>query len=420
MAHLSANLPRSFNVNILYHNYQVVTSVVNLANYFVEISAASNYTCGIRFLGTLFCWGENSPNQLLGASDATLTSSGVGFPCKGDTNQTCVTKPIQIAIGHYFTHVATGGIGACAIEKGTGLVWCWGNNSNGLLGVSISAGELVPPTPIASSIQFQQIAAGGTHFCGVSSGTAYCWGDNTFGEIGNGVALESFGQVGGVTSPYALGTGWTQISAGNSYSCGIQNSVAKCWGGYGDIYVIGAGVGNHLTPSAVTASWGSAAPTSLSVAGGDAQTMCAVIPAGSPGAGAWCWGHDVGDPNGYNPVLGEAYIPMQLPNGNVLTQVANGWHQGCGLDGVGNALCWGSNLYGATGVRNSMYTSTVTAVNAGGIQFTGITSGDDHVCALTNGGGVYCWGSNEFGQFGDNDQQLVGIPTPTVVWGTNP
>lgn len=418
--HFNPNQVSTVTVSVLYHNYQSLINLAVLANNFVEISAASNYTCGIRFLGTLYCWGENSPNQLLGASDATLRSSGVGFTCKGDANQTCVTEPLQIAPGHLFTRVATGATGACAIEKGTGAAWCWGNNSDGLLGVSTSAGELVPPTPIASPIQFQQIAAGGTHFCGISSGLAYCWGDNTNGEIGNGTALGSFGQVGGLTTPYELpGTGWTQISAGNGYTCGIQNSVAKCWGGLNDIYVNGAGVAHNWSPAVVTASWGSATPSSLSVAGGDAQTMCAVIPGGSVGAGAWCWGHDVGDPNGSNPPLGEAYIPYEMPGGSGLTQVANGWHQGCGLDGSGNALCWGSNLYGATGVRNSYYTSTVTAVNAGTLQFTRIASGDDHVCAVTNTGGVYCWGSNEYGQFGDNDQQLVGIPTPTVVWGSN-
>ncbi|HWH52700.1 MAG TPA: hypothetical protein VN651_14215 [Gemmatimonadaceae bacterium] len=413
IAHLTSNLPREINVVVAYHNYQSIASLTVLANAFTKISAAANYTCGLRYNGALSCWGENSPNQLLGASDAELEASGVGVPCTGDSNQICVTSPLHIAVGKFFTDLSTSATHACAIEKGTAITYCWGNNSGGLLGVSSSA-ALVPPTSLASSIQFQQISAGATHTCGISNGNGYCWGDNNEGELGNGF-MTWMTNGGGSSTPLQLpGSGWTQISAANEFTCGIISSVAKCWGN--DKYLLGAGwQATHQSPDTVDRTYAPAIPSQLGIAS-SASRMCAIMPAGGPNPGAWCWGYDVSDPNSSS--LGRSYFPIQLAGASVFTQMANGTNQSCGLDGSGNALCWGSNVYGATGVRNGGYTATVTPVAAGNLTFRSIVSGSDHVCTIASTGYVYCWGSNEYGQLGDSDQQLVGIPTPTLVWGS--
>jgi alpha-tubulin suppressor-like RCC1 family protein len=364
IGHLFTNSPAKFSVVLAYHNYQSIASLVVLANIFKKISAAANYTCGVRLNGELSCWGENTANQLLGASDAQLKQYDGGTPCTGDTNQTCVTRPLHIAVGHFFTDLTTGPTSACAIEKGTATTYCWGNNSGGLLGVN-SSSELVPPTPLASPIQFQQISAGATHTCGISNGNGYCWGDNAQGELGNGGMTWVTGGGGSATPLQLPGTGWTQISAGNQFTFGIIASVAKCWGN--DRYNLGAGwQTTHQSPDTVDRTYAPAAPSQLGN-GSDATTMCAIMPAGGQNPGAWCWGYGVGDPNSVG--MGKSYFPIQLPGAGVLTQVAIGSDQSCGLDGSGNALCWGSN---------------------------------------------------EYGQFGDGDQQLVGIPTPTVVWGSAP
>lgn len=82
----------------------------------------------------------------------------------------------------------------------------------------------------------------------------------------------------------------------------------------------------------------------------------------------------------------------------------------CALTGAGAVLCWGGNTNGALGNRaippcmlgqrrecSSIVPLGVTGLDAG---VTAIASGPFHVCALTEAGGVKCWGNNAHGQVG--------------------
>jgi hypothetical protein len=95
----------------------------------------------------------------------------------------------------------------------------------------------------------------------------------------------------------------------------------------------------------------------------------------------------------------------------------------CALTTAGGVVCWGDNTDGALGdgttttrtvpVQVSGLSSGVIAIAAGG------TSGVDwgQTCALTTGGGVLCWGANDFGQVGNNS--LTNSLTPVPVSGAS-
>lgn len=59
---------------------------------------------------------------------------------------------------------------------------------------------------------------------------------------------------------------------------------------------------------------------------------------------------------------------------------------------------------------------TVDAATAAALQFTQVSTYDDHTCGLTTAGLAYCWGDNQFGELGDGG----GSPreeTPVAVAG---
>lgn len=87
----------------------------------------------------------------------------------------------------------------------------------------------------------------------------------------------------------------------------------------------------------------------------------------------------------------------------------------CALTSTGGLKCWGNNAYGqlGDGTRNGRSTpGWVTGLTTGVIA---VAAGAYHTCAVTNVGGVKCWGRNDFGQLGDDTN--ADKPLPTAVSG---
>ncbi|MEO8134573.1 MAG: RCC1 repeat-containing protein [Betaproteobacteria bacterium] len=81
--------------------------------------------------------------------------------------------------------------------------------------------------------------------------------------------------------------------------------------------------------------------------------------------------------------------------------ITMGSEHACALTGAGAVKCWGSGYAGQLGnddFRDPNIAATVTGLSSG---IVAITAGANHTCALTAAGGVKCWGSNQRGQIGD-------------------
>ncbi len=226
----------------------------------VEVAAGLNHTCSVKQDGTLWCWGRNAAGQL------------------GDGSTTARVDPKQILpadMANWKTVVANGDF-TCGL-RGAGVLWCWGRNDSGQLGLGNVNTPVTTPTNVGPEI-YTAIDTSANHTCGVrQDGTLWCWGRNASGELGLGNTTAqslptqvgsdkdwerpwlgqgvwtcatkksgdlycwgsgSYGQLGAgnlttVTSPQKVPSlvTWKAASVGNEHTCGIRtDGKLACWG----------------------------------------------------------------------------------------------------------------------------------------------------------------------------------------------
>ncbi len=146
-------------------------ALVSGGHAFVGLSGYSTHTCGVDTGGDTWCWGGNAFGQL------------------GDNTTTASSTPRLVAGGLKFSAVAAALEHTCGLTTG-GEGYCWGQNTglqvSGQLGNGSSTPSLVP-VKVAGGRMFVQLLAGRQTTCGrTASGLVYCWGDNRFGQLGVG------------------------------------------------------------------------------------------------------------------------------------------------------------------------------------------------------------------------------------------
>ncbi len=304
-----------------------------------------------------------------------------GFTCTcklgytGDGVSCDVSPYIAIAAGEQHT---------CGL-RGDDSVWCWGANALGQVGNGTSD-EQLSPVPIAGD--FAMISAGGANTCGITlGGQLWCWGYN-------GTSSSQ--------TPVLVGSDWDYVDASAYHRCAIKSDHSLyCWG-FGTHGELGDGTtDNHSSPVAIgSAAWST-------VAGG-AQFTCGIQVDGS----LWCWGSNsigklgVGD---YDDRL----TPTQVGTETDWTAIAPGNDHACGLrtDLDNNATtlwCWGSN---SVGQAAGAYGNTPGQVGSWS-DWRQVTAQGRHTCGIRAGGGLYCWGDNEWGGLGIGSNDNQGDPQP--------
>jgi alpha-tubulin suppressor-like RCC1 family protein len=111
-----------------------------------------------------------------------------------------------------------------------------------------------------------------------------------------------------------------------------------------------------------------------------------------------------------------AVLPsINLGTGRTATATAPGGYHTCALLDNASVKCWGRNNYGQLGIDNTTTMGNTSGsmallpvVNLGtGRTATAIAAGLFHSCALLDNASVKCWGNNDYGQLGiDNNTQM--------------
>ena len=331
----------------------------------VDIFSAQYHSCALTSIGKVYCWGQNANGQL---GNGTLTSTGTPVEVGGLLADKKVT--------------AIGGTANSTCAVADGKIYCWGNNSSGLVGIGNTTGTHSTPrlvtagntsTTLPSSYVATAISTSGSRsgtICAIADGKAYCWGRNGIGEVGdNTTTLRTIptkvvdtGVLSGKTITAISQDGYASSATGGfAHVCVVADSKAYCWGENGSGQLGRGDFVDSRVPVAVNASG----------------------------------------------VLKD----------KVVTDIAVGLSHSCAL-ASGEVYCWGAGGYGQVGDNSFSGTYRPSPVKVYqekgallGVGILRIGAGANRGCAVVDSGKSYCWGLNGSGQIGDGSTDNRAKPT---------
>lgn len=358
-----------------------------------SISAGNDHTCAVTTEGGVQCWGANYYGQLGdGTTDDRLTPVNVvGF-----------TGEVVIA-------VSAGAGYTCALTSAGG-VKCWGANYFGQLGDGTTVDRFTPVLVSGlDSIVVEEISVGAGHTCAVTSeGGVMCWGNNGSGQLGYDTTPDSFSSipdfVGGFTDEVVIA-----ISAGDNHTCAITSDKrVKCWGNNGDGQLGDWTRNSSIIPVTVKESL-SEDLLALAVSLGEYHT-CAITSTNV----VKCWGYNSDGQLG-DGTTDDSLIPVDVSGlTSEVKAISAGGSHNCALTMTGDLKCWGDNDYGKLGDTSTTDRHTPVLVTELSIGIKAVSAGAYHTCALSSGGAVKCWGKNDYGQLGDGTTTRLTTPVDVV------
>ena len=116
----------------------------------------------------------------------------------------------------------------------------------------------------------------------------------------------------------------------------------------------------------------------------------------------------------------QALIPtVNLGTGRTATAISAGFYHTCAILDNASVKCWGWNNSGRLGIDNGSTMgeeagdmALIPTVNLGtGRTATAISVGYQHSCAVLDNASIKCWGRNENGQLGIDNDTVMGDGT---------
>jgi alpha-tubulin suppressor-like RCC1 family protein len=376
----------------------------------VKVISGYEYSCALDNTGDVYCWGDNSNNQL-GVNKTT-------YPMREDPIMLDATNIGVINFKEIWNSIDYQGNQYVWDVRGCGVDdlqerYCWGD---------LESESDLPH-------EYNQIDGGkNAHACGITdSGEAYCWGWNNNGQLGDGNTGDYFVSI---DNPVVVSGNhrFVKVSAGSYHTCGLtEGGEVYCWGKndkgqLGTASQLSTNVPNKINTSLIADSH------FIDVSVGR-NHACAIGESGD----VYCWGWNT------KGILGDGTqtdrnVPVSVNNTYIsnenFTEVYVGPMISCGLTTLGEAYCWGADYFGELG-NNQSYSSycgstggtqpgfcskvpvPVDQSNLGGARFDSLSPGKEmFICGLTEGGDVYCWGRDNMGQVGDGAAAVNQCPRP--------
>jgi alpha-tubulin suppressor-like RCC1 family protein len=349
----------------------------------IQIVAGKQHTLGLTSSGALYAWGLNTSGQL-GINSTVNTSVPVLVSGPSGASWSSISAGDSYSVG-----IAT-----------NGQLYAWGNNNSGQIGNgSVTSSSRPTLVSAPSGTSWAAVAAGGSHVLAVSTtGLLYAWGDNTQGQLGtnNTTAVSVPTLVSGPAS-----TSWSVVAAHSNHSFAISTDFVLYGWGSNTGAELGINVttkNSHSSPVMVS---GPSGVSWVQVATGNSHTVA--ITANNE---LYAWGSNTRGQVGVNGPTTSVYlspVTVAAADGSYWTNAACGDNHTLAIDSTGVLWAWGDNSVGQLGLNSlvpGMEPSPVMVSGPTGTSWSVISAGTSHSMAISFDNTVYGWGGNSTGQIG--------------------
>ena len=315
------------------------------------VNGGYNFSFAIKTDGTAWAWGTNGYGPL-GLSDRTGRSS-----------------PAQIGSLTNWLSITAGSYSAIAV-KTDGTLWGWGRNQLGEIGKGNTT-SYSSPVQVGSLTNWSYATIKNTDYCIAvkTDGTLWCWGNNSNGQLG-------LGNTTSYSSPKQIGalTDWTNnIAVCQETTAAIKSNGSLWTWGRGYLGTLGNNGAANYRSSPVQIG---ALTNWLSISGAY-RCLYSVKTDGT----IWCWGSNVNGQLGLGNTT-DYSSPKQIGALTTWSLSSAGGRKVAAIKTDGTAWSWGSNTSGQLGLGNTTNYSSPKQIGSL-TNWDLVSSGDNHVLALT-------------------------------------
>jgi alpha-tubulin suppressor-like RCC1 family protein len=235
-----------------------------------------------------------------------------------------------------------------------------------------------------------RIVAAFEHTCVVDDAGLFCWGRNADGQLGLGNSSPA------LSRPQRIERAgdYSELCTGETHTWGLcAEGALECWGGNEQGQL---GLGDMASRSEPTPTAAGLAFSSIACGG---NITCGVAAAGA----LYCWGDNAEGQLGLgdsDAVMREIAVPTRVPLALPARQVSVGQGHVCAVVEGGALYCWGRNSQAQLGIGSGRgQVRSPTLVNGGG-SYLQVTAALAHTCGVRVDGRLFCWGLDLDGRLG--------------------
>jgi alpha-tubulin suppressor-like RCC1 family protein len=201
----------------------------------VQIAVGGAHNCALLSDGRVKCWGDNGFGQL-GMEDSDHRGDD-----QGEMGE--ALSAVSLGADGSVRAIAAGDHHSCALLDNNAIK-CWGRNTSGQLGIGTDEsqgdepnemGMALPTVDHPAQSAILSITAGRAHTCILTdAGVVFCWGENDAGQLGldHGRSIgDELGEMNQMLQPAMLREPAVAIDAGSAHTCAIlARERIICWG----------------------------------------------------------------------------------------------------------------------------------------------------------------------------------------------